>query len=156
MTLVILCFAVGLILLAAEVFTPGAILGIFGGVAMFAGVIVASSQWGIGGGALATVVALIALSATLYLELVWLPKSRFGKKLIIQAASDGTSQAPLASAGAVVGKSAEALTTLAPSGYVSVEGQRYEAFSQSGHVVKGAALRVVGLDNFRLIVSKIS
>jgi membrane-bound serine protease (ClpP class) len=53
-----------------------------------------------------------------------------------------------------VGKTAEAVTTLAPSGYVVVDGRRYEAFSQSGHAAKGAILRVVGLDNFRLIVTK--
>jgi membrane-bound ClpP family serine protease len=53
-----------------------------------------------------------------------------------------------------VGKAAEAITPLVPSGYVLVEGRRYEAFSQSGHATKGATLRVVGLDNFRLIVTK--
>jgi membrane-bound serine protease (ClpP class) len=53
----------------------------------------------------------------------------------------------------VVGRPAEALTTLAPSGYVAVDGRRYEAFCQSGHAAKGATLRVVGVDNFRLIVS---
>jgi membrane-bound ClpP family serine protease len=37
---------------------------------------------------------------------------------------------------------------------VLVEGRRYEAFSRSGHVTKGSALQVVGLDNFRLIVSQ--
>ena len=49
---------------------------------------------------------------------------------------------------------AEALTTLAPGGYVLVEGARYEAFCQSGFAAKGSALRVVGLDNFRLIVTQ--
>jgi membrane-bound ClpP family serine protease len=37
---------------------------------------------------------------------------------------------------------------------VRVEGKRYEAFSPAGFVAKGAALRVTGLDNFRLIVTK--
>jgi membrane-bound ClpP family serine protease len=54
----------------------------------------------------------------------------------------------------VVGKPATADTTLAPSGYVLVDGRRYEAFCRSGHVAKGEVLRVIGADNFRLIVSK--
>ena len=106
------------------------------------------------GGTIATAVALALLGLTLYIELVWLPKTRLGKKLIVQTAVDATSQPPLADKASVVGKSAEAVTTLAPSGYVLVDGRRYEAFSQSGHAAKGAVMRVVGLDNFRLIVTK--
>jgi membrane-bound ClpP family serine protease len=64
------------------------------------------------------------------------------------------SQPPLANPGEVVGKAAEAVTTLAPSGYVLVEGRRYEAFCRSGHAPKGAALRVIGIDNFRVIVTQ--
>ncbi len=33
-------------------------------------------------------------------------------------------------------------------------GKRYDAFSQSGHVEKGETLRVLGMDNFRVIVTK--
>jgi membrane-bound serine protease (ClpP class) len=54
----------------------------------------------------------------------------------------------------VTGREATALTTLAPSGYVLVDGRRYEAFCQSGLAAKGSVLRVVGTDNFRLIVTK--
>ena len=57
-------------------------------------------------------------------------------------------------AGAVVGKTCEAVTTLAPTGYVRLDGRRYEAFSQSGHVAKGTVLRVVAVDNFRLTVTR--
>jgi membrane protein implicated in regulation of membrane protease activity len=60
----------------------------------------------------------------------------------------------LASAADVVGREAVAQTVLAPSGYVVVDGKRYEAYSQTGHAIVGTRLRVVGLDNFRLIVTK--
>lgn len=154
MNAVLLLFLAGIVLLAGEIVTPGMVLGILGAVAMFTGCGVAFARFGAAGGGLATVAAFALLGLTLYLELVWLPKTRFGKKMVVQSASDAVSQPPLADAGAVVGKTAAALTTLAPSGYVSVEGRRYEAFCQSGHAAKGATLRVVGLDNFRLIVTK--
>jgi membrane-bound serine protease (ClpP class) len=54
----------------------------------------------------------------------------------------------------LIGKQGTADTTLAPSGYVVVGGRRFEAFSRSGLVAKGEALQVVGVDNFRLVVSK--
>ena len=38
MTAVVLCFVVGIILLALEIVVPGAVLGIAGGIAMLAGV----------------------------------------------------------------------------------------------------------------------
>ena len=152
--LIFLLFLLGVILLAGEVFVPGAILGIFGGLSMLAGCVISFRQFGAVGGMLATVVALALLGLTLYIELVWLPKTRFGRKLIVQSAVDATSQPPLADKESVTGKPAEALTALVPSGFVLVEGRRYEAFSQSGHVAKGTVLRVTGLDNFRLIVTK--
>ena len=153
MNAIILLFVTGVVLLAAEIFLPGIIAGVIGALCMVAGCAVSFAQIGPGGGALATVVALALLGLTFYVELVWLPKTAFGKRLVVQATVDAVSQPPLANPAEVVGKAAEAVTTLAPSGYVLVEGRRYEAFCRSGHVPKGAALRVVGLDNFRIIVT---
>jgi membrane-bound ClpP family serine protease len=154
MSTILLLFVLGIVLLAADVFVSSFLLAICGGVAMLAGCAVAYQNFGVLDAGMAVVVALALLGGTIYLELVVLPKTRFGRGLVVHSTSGATSQPPLAGA-EVVGHSAEALTTLAPSGYVLVEGRRYEAFCQSGHAAKGAALRVTGLDNFRLIVSKI-
>ena len=154
MNLIILLFLVGLLFLFFEVFTVGAVFGILGGMTLLGGVVAAFVNYGMAGGVWAVVVALVAAGATLYAELVWLPKTRFAQRFAVRGTSGGTIKQVNAEADAVVGKAAEALTTLAPSGYVSVEGRRYEAFCQSGHADKGAALRVTGLDNFRLIVTK--
>jgi membrane-bound ClpP family serine protease len=154
MNAILLLFLVGVVLLAGEIFTPGLVLGALGALAMIAGCGLAFSQFGAAAGGLATLAALLLLGLTLYLELVWLPKTRLGKKLVVHSTVSSTSQPMPAEAEKVMGKAAEAVTTLAPSGYVSVEGRRYEAFCQDGHADKGAALRVVGLDNFRLIVTK--
>lgn len=154
MTAVVLCFLVGIILLALEIVVPGAVLGIAGGVAMLAGVAISFSVFGGGGGAVATLVALLALGVTVYLEFIWLPKSKFAKGLSASATIDATSQPPVANAADVIGRDAIAQTVLSPSGYVLVEGRRYEAYSQSGHATAGTALRVVSVDNFRLVVTK--
>lgn len=153
MSLVAILFLVGAMLLAAEVFLPGGIAGIFGGLAMLGGCVVAFQEYGANGGLIATVGALALLGLTFFVELVWLPKTRLGRKLIVQSTVASTSQPPLAIAGDVVGKPAEAVTPLGPSGYVLVDGRRYEAFCQSGLVAAGTRLKVVGLDNFRLIVT---
>lgn len=154
MNAILILFLLGVLLLAGEVFVPGAVLGIIGGLCMAAGCVISFLELGSGGGTAATVLALALLGLTLYVELVWLPKTRFGKRLIVQSTVGATSQPPLADKENVVGKIAEAATPLVPSGYVLVEGRRYEAYSRSGHAAKGARLRVVGLDNFRLIVTQ--
>ncbi len=154
MNAIFLLFLFGVLLLAGEVFMPGAVLGILGALCMAAGCVISFLQFGAGFGILATIIALGLLALTLYVELVWLPKTKFGKTLIVHSTVEATSQPALAEKENVVGKTAEAVTPLVPSGYVLVEGRRYEAYSQSGHAAKGALLRVTGLDNFRLIVTK--
>jgi membrane-bound ClpP family serine protease len=153
MNAVVLLLLTGIVLLFFEVFTPGGVLGILGGIAMLAGCVLAFFKFGAATGGLTTVGAVCVLGLMLWVELVLLPKTSMGKKLFLQRSVEATSQPAVADA-AVVGKDCEAVTVLAPSGYVILDGRRYEAWSQSGLVNKGAKLRIVGLDNFRLIVTK--
>jgi len=137
------------------VVTPGPLCGIAGCVCMVLGVINAFGLFGPLGGALAVVMALAALAAVIYLEFFWLPRSRLAKKFTMDTTLHATSQPPPANPDDVVGREAVAETTLAPGGYVRIDDHRYEAYCRSGHVAVGARLKVVGLDNFRLIVSEI-
>ena len=153
MITILLIFLVGIILLALDIFASSFVLAAIGGAVMLGGCAAAYDHFGLVGAGCAGLVAVVLLGATIYLELTILPRTRFGRGLIVHTTS-GTAQPPPASAESVVGRDAAALTTLAPSGYVLVAGQRYEAFCQSGHAAVGATLRVIGVDNFRLIVSQ--
>lgn len=154
MTAIVLLFAAGTLLLGAEIALPGGIAGILGGLALLGGSIATFAEFGPMAGSLATAGALVLMGVMLYLELVWLPRSRLGRGLVVEATVAGQSQPPPAPA-AIVGQPAQAETALMPTGYVVVGGRRYEAFCRSGHAVRGAALTVVGVDNFRVIVSEI-
>jgi len=154
MNIIVLLFVLGLVFLFFEVLTPGPVFGILGGMTLIGGVFEAAIKYGGMGGLVAGVIAIAAVCATLYAELVWLPKTRFAQKFSVHSTSGTTIVQQKVDAGAVIGKPAEAVTTLAPSGYVLVDGRRYEAFCQSGLAARGSVLRVTGLDNFRLIVSK--
>ena len=96
MNAILILFLLGVLLLAGEVFVPGAVLGILGALCMFAGCVISFLQLGTGGGVLATTVALVLLALTLSVELVWLPKTKIGRKLIVQSTVAATSQPPLA------------------------------------------------------------
>lgn len=154
MTGIVLLFALGIICLFFEVIVPGAVLGVIGGILMLAGSVLAFVEFGVAGGTVATVSALGLTGFTVYFELFLLPKTKFGKQMFLETAVKGTSHAPLAKAQDIVGKTGIALTTLAPSGFVLVDGRKYEASSQDGLLAKDTPVKVSGLDTFRLIVSK--
>lgn len=154
MTTVILLLALGIVLLVLEVIVPGGVLGVLGGLAMLAGCALAFYDFGLKGGSIATLAALVSLGLAVYVEFAVLPKTGVGKRLFLQRSVDGSSQPLPANATLAMGQEVETLTVLAPSGYVLFGGHRCEARSQSGLIPKGAKVRVVGMDNFSLIVSQ--
>lgn len=153
MTAIIILFLAGILLLAIEVFVPGMIVGIIGGLSILAGVVTAFNLYGSGGGTIALLCGGVLFGVTLYIEFVVLPKTKLAKALSMQATVEGTSQPAVADLSAVLNQQGETITPLSPSGYINVQGRRYEAFSQSGFLAKGVTVRVTGLDNFRLIVT---
>ena len=155
MTAVTLFFAIGILLMAVEVVAPGGILGILGGLSLLAGSGLAFVEFGPEGGLIATGIAVVLGAIVLYLQFVYMPKSKFIKALSMTTTVTGRSQPELADAAKIVGAEGTTVTMLSPSGYVTVGGTRYEAHSQRGQIEEGAKVRVVGVDTFRLIVTPI-
>lgn len=153
MSLVILLFAIGILMIVAEVIIPGGILGAIGALLMIGGSVMAFLEFGTTGGLVALAAASVITGLALYVELRILPKTRFGKRAFLDKEITAVTRAVGDEARNLVGKSAEAITMLSPSGYVRVDGRRYEAFCQSGQVPAGSALEIIGADAFRLIVS---
>lgn len=151
MTLILVLFAVGILLLALEVIVPGGVLGIVGGVSLLGAVLVAFDRFGPGGGAWALAAGLLVTAVALYLEFVLLPRSRLAKALSLTATVSGRSQPPVAEA-SLAGRQGVAVTTLAPTGIVECEGRRYEAFSRSGLIAAGAPVEVTAVETFRILV----
>lgn len=151
-----LLFALGVMFLAAELFVPGVAMGVIGFLCLLMGCAYAFAHFSLSLGLCAVVLAAALTALTLLVEFVWLPRTKLGKKLFLTKAVVATSQPPVADADAVVGKEAEALTILAPSGYVSVAGRSYEAFSEDGHVARGTRLIVRAVDRTTLKVSKLN
>ena len=152
MTLIFLLYALGILLLVAEVLVPGGVLGTVGGILMFIGCVIAFVQYGTGGGLFALLAGIVLATVAFYIEFRVLPKTKLGRHAFLTKEMTGVSAAFGHEARNLIGKSAEALTMLSPSGYVRVDGRRYEAFCQSGQAPVGSALEVIGADSFRLIV----
>jgi membrane-bound serine protease (ClpP class) len=95
----------------------------------------------------------VLVATVLYFEFAILPKTAFGKRLFLQKSIDGTS-APERERDYVDAEGVT-LTALGPSGYIEIDGKRLEAFSRSGFLEADVPVKVVGTDNFRLIVTPI-
>lgn len=154
MTLIILLFTIGILLLAAEVLVPGAILGIAGGVLLFTGCILSFLQLGPSEGFIAVTCTAIAAAIVFYIQFKILPKTPFGKRFFLRDEIDGTSVALQDSARDLIGKTAKSVTVLSPSGYVLIDGTRYEAKSQSGLIPAETELLVTDANHFQLTVRK--
>jgi membrane-bound ClpP family serine protease len=142
MTPIILLFAIGIVFLAVEVIVPGAILGSIGAILLFAGSVLAFLNYGTGGGVVAVISCLAICGLVFFFEFKILPKTKIGKRAFLNTEITGVASA--------LGEEARMLS---PSGYVIVDGQRYEAFCQTGQVPAGSDLEVIDADNFRLIVT---
>ncbi len=153
MSWIILLFVLGVLFVMAEVVVPGAILGIIGGALMLAGCVMTFVIYGTESGLIAIVAAFLLGGLALFFEFKVLPKTSLGRRAFLTREITAVSQAVDESARSLIGKTAEAVTMLSPSGYITVDGRRYEAFCQSGQAPAGASLVVTGADNFRLIVT---
>jgi membrane-bound ClpP family serine protease len=153
MTWIVLLFALGVLFIAVEVIVPGAILGSIGGLLMFTGIVLSFVEFGFGGGMIAVAAALGVAGLALYLEFRVLPKTRIGRRAFLTREISEVSNPSSRLLPELIGKTAEAITLLSPSGLVRIDGGNYEAFCQTGQVPAGTALEVIGADTFRLIVT---
>ena len=154
MTLIIALFAAGIILIVAEVFVPGGILGILGSLCVIVGIFFSYADYGTEGALIAGSAALVVTVIMLYFEFKVLPKTTIGQRLFLKKRIEGRSQKALGGE-EIVGKVAKTVTPLAPTGVVLFEGVRIEAASKSGYIDRGEEVKITGKDTFRIIVSKI-
>lgn len=154
MTLILGLFAAGIILIVFEVFLPGGVLGVLGGICVLAGVIVSYNEFGLVGGFVGFAAAMVLTCLVLYFEFKILPKTAMGKSLFLKRTIEAKTQADVAD-DSVVGQECTTLTPLAPTGVVVLNGKKVEASSKSGFIEKNVNVRIVGKETFRIIVSKI-
>ena len=149
--LAILLFAVGAILIVAEVLLPAhGVIGLIGLVSLLAGVGVCFwiNQY-LGLGALIALVAVTPFAAMLWVKVF--PHTPVGRRLILgRSAGGGVSEGRAAPTPFVqVGQTGRAVTEMRPMGvceFVLPAGpERVEARSEGGIIPAGQAVRVVGL-----------
>lgn len=145
----VIILGLGLLLLFLEFFLPGGILGAIGGVLIITSVF----TFAVGDhGALLTLgftgLAILSTILTVRYSLNRIRTSENG----LYSRSDQEGYVASEVDREIFGKTGEVLTDLKPSGYIVVEGSRYQAISQSGYMIKGTQITVVGGQGAHLTV----
>jgi membrane-bound serine protease (ClpP class) len=147
--LVIALLTIGMVLLVAEIAViPGfGIAGVSAAVLLLGGIGYAWAQfgpaWGVGS-------ALIAAAATAGV-LLWVPRTRAGKALVLADSLKNTKDAHAS----LVGLEGVAATPLRPAGVAELGGRRVDVVTDGVFVEAGRAVRVVSVEGARVVVAPV-
>ena len=142
----------GVALLFLEMFLPGIIAGVIGGILLIAAIVTAYWEISPGAGNI-TLVATAAVTAGLWWW--WATKfqhTRFGRRMTLATTSTGTSQA--AGLAQLIGQTGTAATPLRPSGTILVAGKRVDAITGGEFLEKGTPVRIVRAEGSGVIVHR--
>lgn len=154
-TLQAVLFAIGLLLLIAEMFTPG--FGLAGGsglVLIIVGIILTARNPF--EAMMMVIILLVLLAILLLIVLRSAKKGKLSKKLILWSAAkreDGFSSA--ADTSSMTGKEGVALTVLRPAGTGQFDGQRLDVVTEGAFIENGTKLRIVRTEGRRIVVEPI-
>ena len=149
----LICLIAGLIMIGAELFVPGGILGVFGLVLLVIASIVGYIVFPEYGAHISLGVLLLTiLSIVAWIK--FFPKSRFGNKLTVSTDLRGSS-ATEPNIESLVGQFGEALSPLRPSGFARIGARRVDVVTQGEMIAKGESIKVVNVEGNRIVVQNI-
>ncbi len=142
---------VGFLLLAAEIFIPGMVLGILGTLSLVASIVVAYLKHGTFVGSITMVIVLVGSIAGFFTWMALFPRTSIGRKLILasEPVRDEKSGAEC-----LLGQIGEALTPLRPAGTILLDGRKLDVISEGELVEAGDAVEIIRHEGLRTIVRK--
>ena len=153
-SLIVVLTVLGFVMLAAEVFVPGMVLGIFGLLTLAGAVLLAYVEYGALGGSF--VFGGIAI-ATMIGFVVWMftfPRTPIGRRIMLQRKLDGGQGEKNQLESSLLGQQGEALTPLRPVGTARIGSKKYDVVAESGLIPAGAGVVVVQQEGLRIVVRK--
>ncbi|TSA34701.1 MAG: hypothetical protein D4R65_05915 [Verrucomicrobiaceae bacterium] len=147
MTAIIVLAIVGFLLIAAEVFVPGMVLGVLGGLCLAGMVALCYMTYGPLLGTLAFAALAVLLITGFFLWINLFPSTPIGKKMMLKKSLP--SSIPLQS---LLGATGEAVTPLRPAGTAVIGGRRIDVVAESGLIEPGQKIEVVLQEGMRVVV----
>lgn len=152
----IACLVLGFVLLGAEIYVPGGILGIMGGVALLAAIIVGFSveQFGPQGGMISAFIILVTVVAGLFFWLKFFPETPMGRKLSL-ASNESEYSADNVGNRDLLGETGKAANNLRPSGIAAIGGKRIDVVADGSWIAKGQDVKVIDISGNRVVVREL-
>ena len=146
---------IGFMLLFFELFLPGGLVGVVGGILIAVGVYGTFNAFGPTWGIPITLVCSFGIVGFVVWWAKYFPESRMGNVFNLRTenskASGYVSQNMEESK--LLGKRGVTITHLRPSGGVEIDGKRIDVVSQGGFIEKGKSVEVVLVDSNRIVVA---
>jgi membrane-bound ClpP family serine protease len=145
--------AIGLLLIYAEFYLPGAVMAVIGSIFIFVGIFLFASET-TSGLALLLFVFGIAVAVALVIRLaLWRIVHSKSKFSIYSDKSQEGYQASMYDSSAI-GKEGRVIADLKPGGFIVIADEQHAAISISGYISKGENVIVIGGQEQSLIVKK--
>jgi membrane-bound serine protease (ClpP class) len=142
---------VGFLLLAAEVFVPGLILGLLGGVCLLVAVGVCFSAYGAMVGTISAIALAILTGGGFILWMFAFPHTPIGRRMMLKTSLPAGEGSVLER---LLGKEGSALTALRPAGTVVIDGRKVDVVSEGDFISPGDPIIVVREEGLRILVRK--
>ena len=150
---IIVLVIVGFLLLAAEVFVPGMVLGLLGGLSLAGAVTVAYMYYGAVTGSIVFAAVCVVTLTGIIAWLSMFPRTAIGRRIMLQKSlvkGVGERTAP----SELMGAQGHALTPLRPAGTASIGGKKVDVVAESGFIARDEPIVVVREEGLRIVVRK--
>lgn len=151
----IILFVLGIILIIAELFVPGGIIGILGLASIITSLYIASGDFV--HMSISLIIAFIgAMVASILLVKVFGKRMNLFKKLILRDSTNTESgYVSNKSRTELLGLEGTALTTLRPSGTAVIAEERIDVVTEGGFINQGQKVKVVKVEGARIVVREL-
>ncbi|EGW40022.1 NfeD family protein [Desulfosporosinus sp. OT] len=153
--LIVALFVSGIVLLILEIFVPGGILGLFGIIALIAGIMQTVDT--LAQGVLCVTLLLIALAGFFALCFRMIQTCRMWERITLktcQTQKEGY-VLPKKSLAIFLGKQGITLSQLRPSGTADFCGERLDVVTEGTFVTSGSRIKVIAVEGTRVIVRQV-
>jgi membrane-bound serine protease (ClpP class) len=152
----IILFVLGIILVIAEFFVPGGIMGALGFASMITSLYLASGDFVHMTISLLTALA-VSIIVSILLVKVFGKRMNIFKKLILRDSTNTESgYVSNKSRAELLGLEGVALTTLRPSGTAIIADERLDVVTEGGFISQGQRVKVVKVEGSRIVVRELS
>jgi len=155
-TTIIIFSVLGAVLIAVDFYLPSFVLAGIGVVLLLTATMIG---YGATGSADKTILLFCAEAAlgfgAAYASIKYFPRTPAGRKMILASTQTGGS-AQSSRATDWIGREGVAHTVLRPAGVAVIDGQRLDVVAESGMIESGSPIKIIDVNENRLVVRKLS